>query len=212
MAAKAVLLLTVSLLPLLSLALEEDICPANPLLPDTPSGYPCKTVGVTALDFSFDLSHPGLTVQPFNAAVATAFSPLLAGVNGLRIAGSRTDIFPGGVVPLHTHPEGSEILLVTDGALSAGFISAANNQVYQTTVRGGEVFVFPAGLLHFQYNVGNTTAVAFSAYSSSNPGLQILDYALFKTPFPTGVLANITSLDVAEIQRLRQDLLLSPLL
>ncbi|KAL6858788.1 hypothetical protein ACP4OV_017790 [Aristida adscensionis] len=205
MAAKAVLLVLVPLLPFVSLALEQDICPADPLAADTPSGYPCKTLAVTADDFFFaGLSRPGVTVAPFNTGLATAFAPQFAGVNGLGLGASRLDIYPGGVVPLHTHPEGSELIVVAEGAITAGFISAATNTVYQATVRSGELFVFPRGLLHFQLNVGNATAVVFAAYSSPNPGLQIVDYALFTSGVPVDVVDKITSLDKQEIERLQK--------
>jgi oxalate decarboxylase/phosphoglucose isomerase-like protein (cupin superfamily) len=74
---------------------------------------------------------------------------------------------------MHTHPEASELLFVVEGTLSAGFISADANKAYVKALGKGDLFVFPQGLLHFQYNIGNSTAVAFAAYSSPNPGLQI---------------------------------------
>nr|TKW10653.1 hypothetical protein SEVIR_6G180000v2 [Setaria viridis] len=158
-----------------------DFCVANLLLPDTPSGYPCKPKpAVTADDFHcMALAQAGPTIAPFNTGLATATVKQFPGVNGLGLAATRVDVHVGGVVPLHSHPEGSELLFVFKGSMTAGFISAESNEVYVKEVREGELFVFPQGLLHFQYNTGNETAVGFAAYSSDNPGLQITDYALF---------------------------------
>nr|WKW56180.1 auxin-responsive germin-like protein 2.2 [Oryza sativa Indica Group] len=138
-------------------ALTQDFCVANlPLGADTPSGYQCRPAAtVTAADFySGALARPGILIRPFNTSLASAFVRQYPAVNGLGISASRVDILPGGVVPLHTHPAGSELLYVLDGALVAGFISSSDNKVYYKEVSKGGMFVFPQGLLHFQYNTG----------------------------------------------------------
>ncbi|OEL25866.1 Germin-like protein 8-13 [Dichanthelium oligosanthes] len=201
-----VLVPLLSLLPFSSLALtQQDFCVANLLLPDTPSGYPCKPkLLVTANDFySRALSEPGPVIAPFNTGLTSAFVRQFPGMNGLGLGATRVDIHPGGVVPLHTHPEGSELLIVIEGPLVAGFISADTNTVYTKTVNKYELFVFPQGLLHFQYNVGNTTAVAFAAYSSSNAGLQITDYALFGNLLPVETVSKTTFLSEQEVRKLK---------
>ncbi|ONM04293.1 Germin-like protein subfamily 3 member 1 [Zea mays] len=80
---------------------------------------------------------------------------------------------------MHTHPEASEVMFVLEGTFSAGFISAETNKAYVKSLKKGDLYVFPQGLLHFQFNTGNTTATAIAAYSNQNPGLQIAVYALF---------------------------------
>uniref|UniRef100_A0A0A8XPL0 Germin-like protein n=1 Tax=Arundo donax TaxID=35708 RepID=A0A0A8XPL0_ARUDO len=194
-----------SMLPFSSLALTQDFCVANLLLSDTPSGYPCKSqLLVTADDFYYrGLATPGLVIPPFNTALASASVTEFPGLNGLGISATRFDILPDGVVPLLTHPEASELLFVLEGTMVAGFISADTNTVYIKTVRKGELFVFPQGLLHFQYNAGNTTAVGFSAYSSPKPGLQIVDWALFKNNLPSDVVNMTTFISIPEIRRLK---------
>ncbi|RLN03443.1 germin-like protein 8-14 [Panicum miliaceum] len=182
-----------------------DFCVANLLLPDTPAGYPCKPKPlVSAADFhSAALARPGHVIPPFNTSLASASVRQFPAVNGLGISCTRVDILPGGVVPLHSHPEGSEIIIVINGTILAGVISAETNVAYTKTVRKGELFVFPQGLLHFQINTGETTAVAFNAYSSANPGLQIIDYALFSNTLPADVVNKITFISEAEVRRVK---------
>ncbi|KAF8646703.1 hypothetical protein HU200_065705 [Digitaria exilis] len=194
------------LLPFSSLALTQDFCVANLHLPDTPSGYPCKPKAlVTADDFhSSALAQPGPTVAPFNTSLASANVNQYPALNGLGISATRVDIHPGGVVPLHSHPEASELLFVLEGNLSAGFVSAGTNVAYVKTVGKGEMFVFPQGLLHFQYNLGNTTAVAFAAYSSPNPALQIADYAMFGSSLTVDVVNKVTFIKKEEIMSLKR--------
>ncbi|CAO2188490.1 unnamed protein product [Urochloa humidicola] len=199
-------LLSLLLLPYSSLALTQDFCVANLLLPDTPAGYPCKPkLLITADDFhSRAVAQPGQLFRPFNTSLASADVKKFPAVNGLDISFTRVDIRRGGVVPLHSHPEGSEIILVTEGSLVAGFISAETNVAYTKRVNKYEMFLFPRGLLHFQINDGDTTAVAFNAYSSAHPSLQILDYVLFGNDLPVEVVNNVTFISKEEIIKLKK--------
>ncbi|CAO2191711.1 unnamed protein product [Urochloa humidicola] len=202
--AKAVLLL-LSLLPFSSLALNQDFCVADLPRGDTPAGYPCKPQAtVTADDFYYrGLGTTGPTINPFNIGLSSAFVTRFPGVNGLGISAARVDFAPGGVVPLHSHPGGTELLFVIEGTVSAGFITSLTNKVFTKTLYKGDLMVFPQGLLHFQYNLGNDTAVALSSYSSANPGLMILDFALFANDLPTDVVSKVTVLDDLEVRKLK---------
>ncbi|CAD6272713.1 unnamed protein product [Miscanthus lutarioriparius] len=178
-----VLLLSFFLLPLASLALTQDFCVADP-----------------------DLQrHAGRgKINPLiKAAVTPAFVGQFPGVNGLGISAARLDIEVGGVVPLHTHPAGSELLFVTQGTVAAGFISSGSNTVYTKTLYAGDIMVFPQGLLHYQYNAGTGPAVGLVAFSSSNPGLQITDFALFANNLPSAVVEKVTFLDDAQVKKLK---------
>ncbi|EES15103.1 germin-like protein 8-13 [Sorghum bicolor] len=192
-------------LPFSSLALTQDFCVADLLRPATPSGYPCKPKALVGSDdfYSDALAKPGPVIQPFNTGLASATVKQFPGVNGLGISATRVDIKPGGVVPMHTHPEASELIFVIQGNISAGFISAETNKAYVKKLGKGDLFVFPQGLLHFQYNIGNSTAIAFNAYSSPDPSLQIYDYALFGNTLSVEYVAKGTFIDRKEIMRLK---------
>ena len=148
------------------------------------------------------LGTPGNTSNLIKAAVTPAFAAQFPGVNGLGISFGRLDMAPGGVVPFHTHPGASEILFVAEGTILAGFVSSANT-VYFKTLKVADIMVFPQGLLHFQVNAGGSVAIAFVSFSSSSPGLQILDYALFGNNLPTELVAATTFLDTAQIKKLK---------
>ncbi|TVU05625.1 hypothetical protein EJB05_48794, partial [Eragrostis curvula] len=202
----AVVVSTLSLQPFASLAtMTQDFCVADLTMSETPLGFPCKPeASVTAADFhNAGLSAAGPVLDPFKTGLATAFVHHFPGLNGLGLGATRVDIHPGGMVPLHTHPAGSELLFVMEGAVSAGFVSGATNKVYVKTVSKGELFVFPQGLVHFQYNLGNATATAIAVYSSHNPGLQAVDFALFKSDLPSDVVEKITFVDGQEVKRLK---------
>jgi quercetin dioxygenase-like cupin family protein len=56
------------------------------------------------------------------AAVIPAFVAQFPGVNGLGLSFAHLDMAPGGVVPIHTHPRGSEAVHVVKGRITARFV------------------------------------------------------------------------------------------
>nr|GMD50584.1 auxin-binding protein ABP19a-like [Ipomoea batatas] len=182
-----------------------DFCVADLSMPPGPAGYPCKkSASVTVNDFVFSgLGAAGNTTNIIKAAVTPGFDAQFPGVNGLGLSMARLDMAVDGVIPLHTHPGGSEILVVTQGTICAGFISSFENTVYVKQLNKGDVMVFPQGLLHFQINSGDGVATAFVTFSSPNPGLQITTFALFKNDLPTETVNAVTFLDVAQIKKLK---------
>lgn len=185
-------------------AAAQDFCVADVKGFETPSGFTCKKASkVTADDFVFSgLAKAGNTTNIIKAAVTPAFVGQFPGVNGLGISSARLDLAPAGVIPMHTHPGGSEILIVLRGVIKAGFITS-DNSVYVKILKKGDVMVFPKGLLHFQVNAAKIHAKAFVSFSSPNPGLQILDFALFANDLPSTLVAQTTFLDPAQIKKLK---------
>ncbi|KAL3618207.1 Auxin-binding protein ABP19a [Castilleja foliolosa] len=198
------------LLPLITLLIStsnaavQDFCVADLTGPQGPAGYNCKSPSnVTANDFVFTgFRMSGNTTNIINAAVSPAFDAQFPAVNGLGVSIARLDLAPAGVIPMHTHPGGSEILIVVQGTIVTGFISNANKVFVKKLVKG-DVMVFPQGLLHFQINGGGRKAVAIVSFSSQNPGLQILDFALFANDLATELVAKTTFLDPALIKKLK---------
>lgn len=195
--------LSLSLLSL-SHASVVDFCVADYTAPNGPAGYSCKKPAhVTVNDFVYSgLGTAGNTSNIIKAAVTPAFDAQFPGVNGLGISVARLDLAPDGVIPLHTHPGASELLVVVEGQICAGFVDSGNN-VYLKTLEKGDIMVFPQGLLHFQINSGKSQALAFVSFSSANPGLQILDFALFKSDFPTELITQTTFIDAAVVKKLK---------
>ncbi|KAJ0031099.1 hypothetical protein Pint_13488 [Pistacia integerrima] len=187
-----------------SYAAVQDFCVGDLSAPEGPAGYSCKKPAkVTVDDFVFSgLGAAGNTSNIIKAAVTPAFSAQFPGVNGLGVSVARLDLAPGGVVPMHTHPGGSEVLIVVQGSICAGFISSAN-AVYFKPLKKGDIMVFPQGLLHFQINAGGGPALAFVSFSSPSPGLQILDYALFGNNLPSELVEKTTFLDDAQVKKLK---------
>ena len=108
----------------------------------------------------------------------------LAGLNTLGVSLARLDFAPYGLNPPHTHPRATEVLFVLEGTLNVGFVTSnppnnMKNQLFTKTLNPVDVFVFPEGLIHFQFNVGKTNAVAFAGFGSQNPGVITIANAVF---------------------------------
>ncbi|XP_045821915.1 auxin-binding protein ABP19a-like [Trifolium pratense] len=98
-------------------------------------------------------------------------------------------------VAMHVHPDESELLMMVQGKVTAGFVTTEKS--YVKDIKVGDVFVFPKGQMHFLINSGAETAIAiaFVASSSSTLTFQFLDYILFgKSNLPTSIIAKTTLL------------------
>ncbi|THG01155.1 auxin-binding protein ABP20-like [Camellia sinensis] len=199
------ILFVVSLLFSYSHGSVLDFCVADFSLPDGPAGYSCKKpANVTVNDFVYSgLGIAGNTSDLLKAAVTLAFVDQFPGLNGLGLSMARLDLAVGGVVPIHTHRGGSEIIFVVEGTICAGFISSSTNTAYFKTLHKGDVMVFPQGLLHFQFNTGNIPALAIVSLNSANPGVDFTDVALFGNNLPSAVVEKVTFLDHAQVKKLK---------
>ncbi|TYI48209.1 hypothetical protein E1A91_D13G230700v1 [Gossypium mustelinum] len=90
------------------------------------------------------------------------------------------------------------ILLVVEGTLYVGFVMAnPTHCLFTKILNPGDVFVFPFGLIHFQFNIGKTAAVAFAGLSSQNAGVITIANAAFGSnpPINPDVLAKAFQLN-----------------
>ncbi|XP_059427995.1 germin-like protein subfamily 1 member 13 [Corylus avellana] len=136
---------------------------------------------VTANDFFFPgLNTPRSTTSQLGSNVTLLDVSKIPGLNTLGVSLARIDFAPYGLNPPHTHPRATEILVVVEGTLYVGFVTSnPDNRLITKTLYPGDVFVFPIGLIHFQFNVGKTNAVSFSGLSSQNPGLIVIAKNVF---------------------------------
>ncbi|XP_058006527.1 germin-like protein subfamily 1 member 17 [Hevea brasiliensis] len=153
----------------------------------------------TANDFSFSgLNIPGNTSNQVGSNVTLINVDKIPGLNTLGISIARIDFSPyGGLNPPHIHPRATEILVVLEGTLYVGFVTSNPNRLITKVLNAGDVFVFPIGLIHFQFNIGNTNAVAIAGLSSQNPGVITIANAVFGSipPINPDVLAKAFQLD-----------------
>ncbi|MBA0699714.1 hypothetical protein Goari_001323 [Gossypium aridum] len=152
------------------------------------------------------LNKPGNTSNLVGSNVTTVNVDQIPGLNTLGISLARVDYAPYGLNPPHTHPRGTEILVVIKGTLYVGFVTSnPDNRLFTKILNPGDVFVFPIGLIHFQFNIGKTEAVAFAGLSSQNAGVITIANAVFGSnpPINPDVLTKAFQLDKNVVQYLQ---------
>uniref|UniRef100_A0A7N0U7W2 Germin-like protein n=1 Tax=Kalanchoe fedtschenkoi TaxID=63787 RepID=A0A7N0U7W2_KALFE len=184
--------------------LLQDVCVADLASGVKLNGFPCKS-NISSDDFfSSILASRGPTNNTFGSLVTGANVQKIPGLNTLGVSLSRIDYAPGGLNPPHTHPRATEVVFVLEGELDVGFITTANS-LYAKSLKKGDIFVFPRGLVHFQKNNGKAPASVIAAFNSQLPGTQSLATTLFAaTPaVPDNVLTKAFQIGTKEVQKIK---------
>ncbi|GKC40303.1 germin-like protein 9-3 [Tanacetum coccineum] len=137
---------------------------------------------------------------PTNFTVVKATLNEFPGLLGQSVSYAILEFPAGSLNPLHIHPRSAELLFVIHGSLQVGFVDTKNT-LFNQTLETGDMFVFPKGLVHFQYNSNNTEpALAVSAFGSASAGTQSIANSVFNSTIYEGVLAESfnTGSDVIE--------------
>ncbi|GKD76395.1 germin-like protein 9-3 [Tanacetum coccineum] len=127
-------------------------------------------------------------------------------LNGLGVSYAVLEFPMGSVNPVHIHPRASELLFLVSGCLEVGFVDTTN-KFFNQSLKMGDIFVFPKGLVHFQYN--NSTkepALAISAFGSANAGTQSIPTSVFNTSIFEGILDESFHAKRATIQKIEDGL------
>lgn len=173
------------------------------------NGFACKPeANVTETDFFFDgIAKPGVVNNSVGSLVTGANVEKIPGLNTLGVSLARIDYAPDGLNPPHTHPRATEMVFVLEGQLDVGFITTANKLVSKT-IKQGEIFVFPRGLVHFQKNNADKQASVISAFNSQLPGTQSIAMTLFTAtpPVPDNVLTKAFQVGTKEIEKIKSRL------
>ncbi|KAB1206463.1 Germin-like protein subfamily 1 member 19 [Morella rubra] len=161
-----------------------------------------------SLAFASDPSPLQVATKYSNGSNVTAVNvDKLRGLNILSISVARIDFAPYGLNAPHTHPRATEIIVVLEGTLYVGFVTSnTNNRLFTKVLKRGDVFVFPIGLIHFEWNVGNTDALVFAALSSQNLRLITIADVVFGANLPINrdVLSKAFQVDKNVIKYLQK--------
>ncbi|KAL9674899.1 hypothetical protein QQ045_003098 [Rhodiola kirilowii] len=168
---------------------------------------PLGSNGVNGSFFSYSgLRSVFYAPEPSTFKVTKAFMTEFPALNGQSV-GMAVLQFPVGTVnPPHTHPRSAELLFVVEGSLEVGFVDTTN-KLYTQSLQLGDTFIFPKGLVHFQFNAdANVPAVAISAFGSAAAGTVSVPTTLFNTSIDNAVLAKSFKTDVVTIMKLKAGL------
>ncbi|KAL9244538.1 hypothetical protein vseg_018307 [Gypsophila vaccaria] len=175
------------------------------------NGLFCKDpTTVTLDDFIFrGILTPQSTSNAQGSKVTQVSATQLPGLNTLGISMARVDFAPFGLNPPHIHPRGTEVQTVLEGTLYVGFVTSnlatGGNKFLTKVITKGDIVVFPQGLIHFEFNIGNTPAASLVSFSSQNAGVITIANATFgsEPPISVDVLSKAFQLDPKIIQYLQ---------
>lgn len=162
--------------------------------------------------FTYTGIRTSIVLEPFPEAfkVTKASMAEFPALNGQSVSYAVLQYPSGSVNPVHIHPRAAELLFVSFGTLEVGFIDTTN-KLFTQTLQKGDMFIFPKGLVHFQYNADpDKNALAISAFGSANAGTVSLPNAVFNSSVDDSVLAKSFKTDVATIQKLKAGLAPKP--
>ncbi|XP_058191755.1 germin-like protein 5-1 isoform X3 [Rhododendron vialii] len=185
----------------------QDICVADLNNAVKMNGFACKA-SFNASDFFFaGLAKPQPINSTLGSVVTFADVMQIPGLNTLGVSMARLDFAPGGLNQPHTHQRATEMLFVLYGELVAGFITT-DNVLVSRTIKQGDIFTFPRGLVHFQINNGKGPAAAIAGFNSQYPGRQNIATALFAaTPqVSDNVLSKAFQISYQEVDAIKSKL------
>ncbi|KAJ4836854.1 hypothetical protein Tsubulata_030732 [Turnera subulata] len=140
---------------------------------------------------------------PTNFTVLKASMAEFPALNGQSVSYAVLQYPAGSTNPPHIHPRASELLFLVEGSLEVGFVDTTN-KLFTQTLQVGDMFIFPKGLVHYQFNNATSTpAFAISAFGSASAGTVSIPVTLFGTRIDSVILAKAFKTDVATIERLR---------
>ncbi|MCL7050241.1 hypothetical protein MKW94_004349 [Papaver nudicaule] len=187
----------------------QDICVADLNSTVRVNGYPCKPIcQVTSNDFFFSgMMNEASTDNYLGFGVIRADVISFPGLNTQGLTVARIDLAPGGVIPFHTHPRGSEANLVIEGDVYFGFITTTDD-LYAKVMKAGELNIIPRGLVHFAKNVGPGKAVLIATLNSQNPGFANISSNLFASypTIPNDILARNFRVDEKIIELIKYNI------
>lgn len=195
------------LLPLLlTVALRTAMAGDPDILTDFQLPFPLGAINVTGDSFTYTGLRSFIGANPANFTVFKASLAELPALNGQSVSVAALYYPPATVNPPHTHPRASELLFLVTGALEVGFVNTTNF-LFTQSLQAGDMFVFPKGLLHYQYNSDAANpAIAISAFGSASAGTVSIPTAVFNTSIYDPILAASFKTDVDTIEKLKSGL------
>ncbi|KAF5196480.1 Germin-like protein 9-3 [Thalictrum thalictroides] len=165
---------------------------------------------VTAVDANF-FTYTGLRVL-VGAPPPPAFNVLKAtkkefpSLEGQSVSYAVLQYPAGTINPLHSHPRSTELLFLLQGTLEVGLVDTTN-KLYTQTLQAGDMFVFPKGLVHYQYNADSKNyALAASAFASASAGTVSVPNSVFTSGIDDTILATSFKTDVSTIESIKAGL------
>ncbi|KAF6137388.1 hypothetical protein GIB67_036425 [Kingdonia uniflora] len=126
-------------------------------------------------------------------------------LNGQIVSMALLQIPEGGLNPPHVNSRSAGLLFMLDGCIEVGLVDTAN-KFYKQNLCKGDMFLFPKGLVHSQFNAYAKGATAVAAFASAIAGTFQIPGSVFTSGIDDDVLAKSFKTDAETIQKIKDGL------
>ncbi|KAK6933565.1 Cupin 1 [Dillenia turbinata] len=163
---------------------------------------PANVTTVNGTFFKYSILQ-GLEGSPQTFQAVKASLKEFPALDGQSVSMAVLKFPPGSINPLHTHPRAAELLFLHSGTLEVGFVDTKNG-LFNQTLKPGDMFVFPKGIVHYQYNRNHKEeAMAISSFGSASAGTQSVPMSVFNEGISDKILAKAFKTDIDTIRKIK---------
>ncbi|KAL6125703.1 hypothetical protein ACLB2K_073757 [Fragaria x ananassa] len=127
-------------------------------------------------------------------------------LNGQSVSYAVLQLPPQTLLPPYTRSDAAGLLFLLDGSLEVGLIDTKNN-LYTTKLQAGDIFIFPKGLIHYQYNTDSQLpATAIAAFGSASARAVAVPPSVFASGIDDVILAKSFKTDIDTIRKIKAGL------
>lgn len=176
--------------------------------PDILSDYilPQNSTTVNATFFTYTGLRGIFDQAPETFKTTKASMVEFPALNGQSVSYAVLQLPPSTLFPPHTRPDATGLLFLLEGSLEVGLIDT-KNVLYTQKLQAGDMFVFPKGLIHYQYNTDpQYPATAIVAFGSASARAVAVPPSVFASGIDDVILAKSFKTDVDTIKKIEAGL------
>ena len=176
--------------------------------PDILSDYilPQNSTTVNATFFTYTGLRGIFDQAPETFKTTKASMVEFPALNGQSVSYAVLQLPPSTLFPPHTRPDATGLLFLLEGSLEVGLIDT-KIVLYTQKLQAGDMFVFPKGLIHYQYNTDpQYPATAIVAFGSASARAVAVPPSVFASGIDVVIRAKSFKTDVDTIKKIEAGL------
>ncbi|KAM5554393.1 putative germin-like protein 9-2 [Rosa sericea] len=202
---RLVRLMMMMIILVLALATSKRVLASDPdILSDYILPQNSTTVNATYFTYTGFRDIFDQTPETFKATKASIVE--FPALNGQSVSYAVLQFPPSTLFPPHTRPDATGLLFLLAGSLEVGLIDT-KNVLYNQKLQAGDIFIFPKGLIHYQYNSDpQLPATAIAAFGSASARAVTVPPSVFTSGIDNVILAKSFKTDVDTIKKIKAGL------
>ncbi|KAK9911309.1 hypothetical protein M0R45_035226 [Rubus argutus] len=166
-----------------------------------PENYTGTTVDASFFTYTGFRGLLDQTPKTFTATKASMDE--FPALNGQGVSYAMLQFPPNTLFSPHTRLDSAGLMFVLTGSLEVGLIDS-KDVLYKKKLYAGDMFVFPKGLIHYQYNADpQLPATAIAAFGSASSRSVSVPSSIFASGIPDVILEKSFKTDINTIRKIR---------